>query len=201
MIRILNSIILLISVQVFGQTDATIEFYPLTPIDTIYSSTELKVSERIDSLKSKDYFFSYQDNKYKLGLLITKRIKNNWIVYAFDSDIFRSSNTAIINFQKINHRFVSIRLLGFPSGVCANSIVFFTLLNVETCKTIEFREHHHRECYNNSAEVSSVSECNATININGNTITIKNNQKTDIGVECSESAEYKIEENKLVRIK
>lgn len=198
--RTLGIILFLLSLNVFSQTESVTEFYPLTPIDTINDFKKLNKSERIDSLNSIDYFFTYKNREYKSGLLLTKKYNDKWIIYEFDSDLFSSSNTTINNFLLEDEKYIFIQVSRFPSGFCSSIYGFLTILNIETCKTIEFCNYNYQECYDENAKVSSQSECNTTTKIENGILTLKSSDKLD-GLSCIESAEYKIENDSLKKTK
>lgn len=198
--RTIGIILFLLSLKVFSQTEKVTEFYPLTPIDTINNYKELNKSERIDSLNSTDYFFTYKDREYKSGLLLTKKYNDKWIIYEFDSDLFNSSNTTIGNFRLEDEKYIIIQVFRSPSGACSNTYGFLTILNIKTCKTIAFCNYNYLECYDENAKVSSQSECNTTTKIENGILTLKSSENLD-GLNCTESAVYKIKNDSLIKIK
>jgi hypothetical protein len=84
---IINTILILLSFKALSQTERITEFYPLTPIDTINNLNELKKFERIDSLNSSDFFFTYKDREYESGLLFNKKSDDKWFIYELDSEM------------------------------------------------------------------------------------------------------------------
>jgi len=198
--RTIGIILFLLSLKVFSQTERVTEFYPLTPIDTINNFNELNKSERIDSLNSTDYFFTYKDLEYKSGLLLSKKYNDKWIIYEFESDLFRSSNTSIDNFRLEDEKFIIIEVSRFPSGLCSNIYGFLTILNIETCKTIEFCIYNFQQCYDENGDVSTQTECKTTTKIENGILTLKSSDNRD-GLYCIESAEYKIENDSLKKTK
>ncbi len=196
----LTFIFLFFSYQLFGQIGGNNEFYPLTPIDTIYNSEELKNSRKLDSLNSENYFFTYKNNESESGLFFTKKEHDQWMVFEFESDLFKSSNTVIKGFRRESDDLISIQVLRFPSGACSNTYGVFILLNIRTCKAMEFWNYHYEECYDELGEVYLSSECNATIEVSGNSIKVNNNNLKD-SLNCFESAEYEIHGDKLIKTK
>lgn len=179
------------------------EFIPLTSIDTVYSPNTLKKYERIDSLNSNNYFFSYQDKNYKSGLLLIKRKQSNWIVYDFEIASYLGPNGNIISFHKENERFLSIQTSKSPSGMCSNTYGFLILLDIKDAKIITYCNYNHQQCYdtNSGTTIVSESECIAEFELSDNYLKIKSTKNEDDGLNCIESAEYKIEENKLIKTK
>lgn len=198
--RTIVIILFLLSFKVFSQSERVTEFYPLTPIDTIHNFKELNISERIDSLNSTDYFFTYKDRKYKSGLHFKKKYNDKWIVYEFESDLFSSSNTTIDNFQLEGSKYIFIQVSKFPSGFCSSIYGFLTILNIETCKTIQLCNYNYQECYDDKAKISSQSECKTTIKIQNEILSLISSDNLD-RLHCIESAEYKIENESLKKIK
>lgn len=192
-------ILLLLSIIAFSQTERITEFYPLTPIDTINNFKELKKLERIDSLNSSDFFFTYKDRKYESGLLLNKKSNDKWIIYELNSELFGSSNMKISNFSIEDEKYIFIQTIRFPSGVCSNIYGFLTILNIETCKTIEFCNYNQQECYDKYGRVSQ-SECRTTTKLKEGILTLKSSSNIE-RLDCVESAEYKIESDSLIKTK
>lgn len=193
-------ILLLLSINAFSQTEGITHFYPLTPIDTIYNSEEVTKSKRIDSLNTTAFFFTYVDPDYKSGLLLNKKSNDKWIRYVFNPEMFSSSNMSIDNFRLVDEKYVFIQVTRFPSGVCSNIFGFLNILNIDTCKTIMIRNYHQQECYDKNARVSSQSECKTTTTLRKGVLTLKRSGIND-RLDCTESAEYKIENDSIIKIK
>jgi len=197
---IINTILILLSFKALSQTERITEFYPLTPIDTINNLNELKKFERIDSLNSSDFFFTYKDREYESGLLFNKKSDDKWFIYELDLEMFSSSNMRIDNFRIEDEKYIFIQTIRFPSGVCSNIYGFLTILNIETCKTIEFCNYNKRECYDENASVSSQSECRITTKLENGILSLKNSENID-RLNCIKSAEYKIKNDNLIKAK
>tara|TARA_R110002012_G_scaffold105970_2_gene247124 strand:+ start:640 stop:1734 length:1095 start_codon:yes stop_codon:yes gene_type:complete len=198
--RTISIILLLLSIKAFSQIERITEFYPLTPIDTINNFNQLNKFERIDNLNSTDFFFTYKDRGYKSGLLLYKKSDDKWIIYELNSEMFSSSNMTIDNFRLEDEKYIFIQVSRFPSGVCSNIYGFLTILNIETCKTIEFCNYNQQECYDKNARVSSQSECRTTTNLEKGILSLKSSENLD-GLNCIESAVYKIKNDSLIKIK
>ena len=179
------------------------EFNTLTSIDTVYSPNTLKKYERIDSLNKNNYFFSYKDKEYKSGLLLIKRKQSNWIVYDFEISSYLGPNGNIISFHKENERFLSIQTSKSPSGMCSNTYGFLILLDIKNPKIISYCNYNHQQCYDTSSgtTIASQSDCIAKYEISEDFLKVRSTKKQDDGLNCIESAEYKIEENRLIKTK
>jgi hypothetical protein len=198
--RTIGIILFILSLNVFSQTERVTEFYPLTPIDTISNFKVVNISESIDSLNSTDYFFTYKDHEYKSGLLLTKKHNDKWVIYELNLELFSSSNTTIGNFRLVDKKYIFIQIYRSPSGRCSNIYGFLTILNIESCKTIDFCNYNYEQCYDENAEVSSQSVCETTSKFENGILTLKCTDSSD-GLNCIESAEYKIRNDSLIKTK
>ena len=173
-----------------------LEFNPLTFIGNI-SDNEIKSLVKADSLSKKDFFFTEQ-YKNDFGLFLVKKENENWSVYDFETKNY-GSNTIIKGIKYKNNRFISIQVFRFPSGTCASTygiIILFDLINNEWT---DFYNYNQVECYNESAEVSSSSECEVNFSIKDDFLKMKSSKKPDDGLYCFESGTYKYEKGKFVK--
>lgn len=197
-------ILLLLSIKAFSQTERITEFYPLTPIDTINNFKELKKSERIDSLNSSDFFFTYKDHEYERGLLLNKKSNDKWIIYEFDSEFlssFSSPNMSVGDFRIEDEKYIFIEIFTSPSGGgCSSLYEYLIILNIETCKTMEFCNYHHQTCYDYDDKSVSQSECRTTTKLEKGILSLKSSENID-RLHCIESAEYKIKNDSLIKTK
>lgn len=193
-------IFFLCTFPIFGQTEGALEFYPLKLADTISDFNKIKSLNQIDSLKSSDYFFldTYQNVE---GLFFVKKKENKCLVFDFELHLYLGPNTSVSNIKKENNRFVSIQTFRSPSGACANRYGQIILFDIMNFKFISFFNLNQSECYNDYGEISSNSECRAVFKISDEFLEIKSNKKPNDGLWCKESAEYRIEVDKLVKTK
>jgi hypothetical protein len=189
---------ILSSSKTYSQAEIHKIFYPLSPIDIIKSFEKVKRYTRIDSLNRSDLFFAYQDEKYKSGLVLIKRIQGEFLLYNFESDLFNASNTRIDSFRLESSNYISIQVSRFPSGSCSNTYGFLTILNIETCKTIDYCNDSLEECYNEDGVIRSQSHCKTNTKINGEVLSLINSCNSD-ALNCTKSGTYKFEDDMLLR--
>jgi hypothetical protein len=189
---------ILFSNKTYSQAEIHKIFYPLSPIDTIKSFEKVKRYHRIESLNRSDFFFAYLDEKYKSGLVLLKRVQGEILVYKFESDLFTASNTRIDSFRLETSKYISIQVSRFPSGSCSNTYGFLTILDIETCKTIDYCNYSLEECYNEDGVIRSQSHCKTTTNIDGEVLSLINSCNSD-ALNCTKSGTYKFEDDMLLR--
>jgi hypothetical protein len=189
---------ILFSSKTYSQAEIHKIFYPLSPIDTIKSFEKVKRYHRIDSLNRSDFFFAYLDEKYKSGLVLLKRVQDEILVYKFESDLFTASNTRIDSFRLETSKYISIQVSRFPSGSCSNTYGFLTILDIETCKTIDYCNYSLEECYNEDGVIRSQSHCKTTTNIDGEVLSLINSCNSD-ALNCTGSGTYKVEDDMLIK--
>jgi hypothetical protein len=189
---------ILFSSKTYSQAEIHKIFYPLSPIDTIKSFEKVKRYHRIDSLNRSDFFFAYLDEKYKSGLVLLKRVQGEILVYKFESDLFTASNTRIDSFRLETSKYISIQVSRFPSGSCSNTYGFLTILDIETCKTIDYCNYSLEECYNEDGVIRSQSHCKTTTNIDGEVLSLINSCNSD-ALNCTGSGTYKVEDDMLIK--
>jgi len=198
--KIFYILLLFTSSQLIGQSKAVIEFYPLSPIDTISSLENVEKLKRIDHLKNDNYFFAV-GYRNKDGLFFLKKNRNKWIVFDFEFNLIFGSNNSISKIQKESENFISIQIYRAPSGSCSNIYGFLSLLDIENCKIVNFSNYNSTECYDTNGKVSSKGECKADLEVKNDIIKINSTKKHDDGLYCAESAEYRIENNTLIKTK
>ncbi len=190
---------LIVSVQLYAQIDRIMELYPLELIDRITENNCKDFGQEIDSLQNPNYFFlsNYQEEE---GLYFVKKEGSEWLVFDFQLNLNYGPNTLIKNIKIENDRFIRIETLRFSSGTCPGQYGMMTLLDVKSCSTIKFCNYQQMECYDQDGDISSRTACTVEFLIDNEFIKIQNKSK-EVDLDCVESSEYRIEQDRFVKSK
>jgi len=190
--------ILFFSISLGQNNLHTLEFYPLTIKDEI-SDIEAKKLQKVDSLDKVEYFFT-ENYKEDYGLFLIKKENKNWIVYDYELYLHGGRNTVIKNIKEENNRFISIKILSSPTGICESNYERVILIDITQNSFTDFFTFSEIKCFDNNGQVSSSSKCKAKFSIKGNLLKIKTSKTNDLK-DCIESGTYKYENQKFVKIK
>ena len=190
-------IFLLFTGYMFGQEEGETEFYPLLLIDSISDNEAqaIRLTDRIDSLKGKNYFFT---KKYKNedGVFFIRQNGRKFSIYDFEP----GPNTFVAQIELEDKRFISIRTVRYPSGQCSGIYGEVIILDFIDANYWKFSNFNSYDCYDEQGDITSHSECKATFSIKDDVIKIESTKKPDDDLFCIESAKYKIANRRLQKL-